>query len=89
MGHLLENLIYLDLRRKNKKVYFYHTAEGYEIDFVAVDPDGTRELIQVAWDVTDDATMQREQRALHQAEKELGIAGRLVTAWSYLKEGII
>lgn len=86
VGHLLENLIYFDLRRKNKNVYFYHTTEGCEIGFVTVDPDGTRELIQVAWDVTDDATIQREQRALHQAEKELGITGRFVTAWSYLRE---
>ncbi len=84
-GKLFENLIYLDLRRQNKKIYFYNTQEGYEIDFVTVSPEGHRELIQVVWDIEDPKTKDREERALVQAEQELGISGRILTVRDYLK----
>lgn len=86
-GKFFENLIYLDLRRHNKTVYFYQTKEGYEIDFIAISQDGSRELIQVAWETTDQSTLEREQRALKTAEKELGIKGKIITVESYLKNG--
>ena len=63
-GKLFENLVYLALRRQRKKIYFYKTKSGYEIDFVTVDPAGKKECIQVCWDVTDEATLDRENRAL-------------------------
>jgi uncharacterized protein len=81
----LENQVYLDLRRQGKDVYFYKTKDDFEIDFVAVDQDGSRELIQVTWDMSDAKTAEREQRALRQAEKELGIKGRVVTLRDYLR----
>ena len=86
-GRALENLVYLDLRRQNKKVYYYNTAEGNEVDFVAIDQEGKRELIQVCWDMSDAETVAREQRALEQAEKELRIKGKIITAREYL-EGV-
>jgi len=81
----LENQVYLDLRRQGKDIYFYNTADGYEIDFVAVAKDGSRELIQVTVDMSDPKTSEREQRALEQAETELGIKGRIITLKDYLK----
>jgi len=81
----LENQIYLDLRRQGKDIYFYNTAEGYEVDFVTVAKDGSRELIQVTMDMSDPKTAEREQRALIQAEKELGIKGKIITFKDYLK----
>lgn len=88
-GRLLENLVYLDLRRQNKTIYFYNTSEGYEVDFVTVDSEGNRELIQVVWDIADPKTTEREQRALSQAEKELGIKGRIITLREYLMIGTL
>tara|TARA_B100000989_G_scaffold289271_2_gene260894 strand:+ start:9280 stop:10539 length:1260 start_codon:yes stop_codon:yes gene_type:complete len=79
-----ENLIYLDLRRAGKQVYYYETKAGYEVDFVAVSSDGTRELIQVTWDMSDATTAEREQRALDSAEAELGLKGRIITPQAYL-----
>lgn len=80
---LLENQVYLDLRRQNKEIFYYNTKDGYEIDFVTVDKSGERELIQVTWDMNDPKTAEREQRALAQAEKELGIKGRIITSREY------
>ena len=30
LGKLLENLVYLDLRRKKKKIFYYRTSDGYK-----------------------------------------------------------
>jgi predicted AAA+ superfamily ATPase len=83
-GKAFENLIYLDLRRQCKDIYYYKTANDYEINFVAIDKAGNRELLQVVWEVSDPNTLEREQRALAQVEQELGIKGRLVTPRDYL-----
>lgn len=85
-GKLFENLVYLDLRRQKKKIYFYNTSDGFEIDFLTEDPEGKRELIQVSWDTEDKKVFEREQRALTQAEQELGITGKIITAREYLKQ---
>ena len=45
---------------------------------------GRLSLIQVAWDVKDSETMQRERRALEFAEKELGVKGILLTSHNYV-----
>jgi len=62
------------------------TEEGYEIDFVVEHPDGSLELLQAVWDLSDPETSKREERALEHAEKELGIRGRIVTPEDYLYE---
>ena len=84
-GRALENLVYLDLRRQGKTVYYYTSQQGYEIDFVTVALDGTRELIQVTWDMSDPQTAEREQRALAAGQAELGLDGRIITVQDYLR----
>ena len=83
-GNLFENQIYLDLKRSGKKVSYYLTKDNYEIDFVVENLDGSLELIQVVWDISDKKTLDREKRALLQAEKELGIKGRIITPQDYI-----
>jgi hypothetical protein len=84
-GKLLENLIYLDLRREKREIFYYITSEGYEIDFVTKDLYGNYEIIQVVWDKKDPKTFEREARALRAAEKELKIQGRMIDWESYIK----
>ncbi len=86
LNKFLENQVYLDLRRQGKAIYFYRTSDGYEVDFVAVDKSGARELIQVTVNMEDPETEKRERRALSCAEKELGIKGRIVTLKDYLRQ---
>jgi predicted AAA+ superfamily ATPase len=33
-GRVLENLVFLQLRRKNVPIYYYRTASGHEVDFL-------------------------------------------------------
>lgn len=86
LGKLLENQVYLDLRREGKKIFYYHTSDGYEIDFITQDNQGEYEMIQVVWDSKDQKTLERETRALRQAEQELGFPGRLLDYTHYLRQ---
>lgn len=87
LGRLFENIIYLELRRQGYKTCYYSTSAGYEIDFLAQAPQGQKKLFQVAWEVEDPKTFEREERALQAGMNELKAAGKLITLESYLREG--
>jgi predicted AAA+ superfamily ATPase len=89
IGKLLENQVYLDLRREGKKVFYYKTSEGYEVDFITQDLHGKFEIIQVAWETDDPQTLSREIRALKQAQQELGFPGKLIDGATYLSGRIL
>ena len=84
-GHLFENLVYLDLRRRGHEIYYYLTKERFEVDFFTKDREGQFHLYQVTWDPNDDETTAREERALLAAQKELNIEACLITPEVYLK----
>lgn len=84
-GKLLENQVYLDLRRQKKEIFYYNTSEGYEVDFITKDQQGQYEILQVVWDQSDPLTFEIEERALKSAEKELGIKGRIIDCEEYIK----
>ncbi|MFI5333879.1 MAG: ATP-binding protein [Chlamydiales bacterium] len=84
LGKLFENLVYLDLRRQKKEVFYYETADGFQVDFITRDLRGKYEIIQVVWEVDDPYTREREERALRQAESELGFSGRLLDWRGYV-----
>ncbi len=87
LGALLENFVYLELRRRLGRlaegaVTYYRTAAGHEVDF-AVDPvvpGGETALIQVCAAVQQPETRERELRALAEAMAETGVRrGTVVT----------
>jgi predicted AAA+ superfamily ATPase len=63
MGHLLENAVYLELRRRNKKVYVGKLRD-LEVDFVATDRSGYTSYYQVAWTTMDEGMLERELASL-------------------------
>ncbi len=72
-GLVLENLVFVELRRSMENVFYYKTASGDEIDF-AVGPDTDIRLIQVCWELGNQTTArQREIRALLEGMKELDL----------------
>jgi predicted AAA+ superfamily ATPase len=83
LGHYFENLVYIDLRRKGHEVYYYLTTSRREVDFLSKDPLGNWHLNQVCWDLSDPQALDREHSALEEAEKELGIKGKIMTPDSY------
>ncbi len=84
-GHLLENLVYLELKRRGGELHYYKTANGYEVDFACSSKGKITNLVQVALDLGDDKTRNRELRALVKALDETGLkSGEIVT---YEEEG--
>ncbi len=61
-GHILENIVYLELLRRGYDVYVGHMTDA-EIDFVAMKPNGI-EYYQVAATVLDSETLKREITSL-------------------------
>ena len=68
MGHILENIVYLELLRRGHTVYV-GKVDDLEIDFVAQNRDGLR-YYQVALSVRDERVLERELRSL---QKNRGI----------------
>ena len=77
-GHLLENLVFMALRRVTPDVFYYRTRTGREVDFVARMPDGSRTLVQVCESLADPKTRRRETTALRDAMAELNLRSSVV-----------
>lgn len=58
-GHLLENVIYLELRRRGNEIWVGKIGER-EVDFVARDNEGYLTYYQVAYTVRDEMVLERE-----------------------------
>lgn len=63
-GHLLETLVFLDLRRRGQSIAYYRSGEGVEVDFLVSDSRGEMEAIQVCETLSDPSTRLREIRGL-------------------------
>ena len=81
-GWLLENLVYLHLRRGKCQVGYYNTSDGKEVDFHVTDRlSRQRCLVQVCWSLNAAETRKREIAPLLKAGGELGINRLLVVTW--------
>jgi len=74
---LLENLIFLALRRTTKDIYYFSSPGGYEVDFYLPEK---RQLIQVAQNLNHPTTREREIRALQNAIQVLKAQSALILA---------
>ena len=82
LGQRLEDAVYLELRcrcswLRRESICSYQTrGHGYEVDFVVGDvlEREPYEFVQVSADVSDEATLERELRALWEAMGESGVS---------------
>ncbi len=63
-GHLLENIVYLELIRRNYQVWI-GKVNNLEVDFVVRNNDGFTQYIQVSQTVQDKVTLERELTPLN------------------------
>lgn len=70
----LETMVFGELRRRTREIFYVKTSSGREVDFLALHPQGRRELLQVTVSMADPDTADRELRALVEAMGELRIA---------------
>ncbi len=73
-GRALETAVLLELERRGWEVSYVRTAEGWEVDFFAHRAGEVPLLVQVCLDTGDDATWEREVRALRSAGRAYGDA---------------
>jgi hypothetical protein len=69
-GKLLENLVFLNLKKRYEEVFFYKTRQNLEVDFYI---PAKKLLFQVSHDITNEKTKQREIRSLFAAMQELKV----------------
>ena len=78
LGRIAENVVFLELFRRGKEVYYWRDRTGREVDFAVKEKLRVRELVQVCWRIEEEKTRKREITALVKAMDELK-----------LKEGLI
>jgi len=71
LGHIYENMVFLELKRRNREFYYWKSKSGYEVDFVVRENLKIKEAIQVCYNLGDVRTREREIRGLLCAKKEL------------------
>jgi hypothetical protein len=79
-GKLIENLVFLELKRRQKEVYFY-TQPNYEVDFLIKEGLKIKQLIQVCFSLADNDTKKREIRALQKASDKLKCDNLVIITW--------
>lgn len=74
-GKSMENAVFLQLKRKYQDIYYFKTAEDYEVDFFVPKENI---LIQVSQNFDSPETQRREIRALVATKKELNKVEKFV-----------
>ncbi len=69
-GKLLENIVYIELKRKNLNISYYQNVYNQEVDFVAFKGKKIKQLIQVCYNIDDFTTFEREVNILVKAAEE-------------------
>ena len=77
-GHYLENIVACELLRQSVSLAYVKTSQGHEVDFLATQSDGSSQIIQVASDIQNEATLQREIRSLVGASAEFPEARKIL-----------
>lgn len=73
IGHIYENIVYLELLRRRKEPYYWKSKKGREVDFVIKKGLRIDEAIQVCFSLEGAGTRQREMEALREAMDELNV----------------
>ncbi len=71
LGRLYENIVFIELKRDDKEVFYWRSQQKEEVDFVVKHDLKVKELIQVCYNIEDYDTKKREIKALLKASKEL------------------
>jgi predicted AAA+ superfamily ATPase len=77
-GHLLENIVFMALRRLSPAIYYYKTQKGREVDFIMQTQERKKILVQVCESLAHEQTRKREVLALNEAMDELGLTSSII-----------
>lgn len=86
-GAILENLVYVHLRRQGWHPEYVVTESGLEVDILLPSHKvADRQIIQACWNLEDEATRHREVRALREAMKDLRLKTGTIVTWNEQKQ---
>ncbi|HRZ43357.1 MAG TPA: ATP-binding protein [Bacteroidales bacterium] len=87
LGHLLENMILVELMRRGNQpgfeLFYHRTKNNKEIDFLVRQGHLMYQLIQVCFDLSSLKTRKRELSALTEASVELRTNNLLIITWNH------
>lgn len=82
-GRILEQSVFLELKRRGSEIYYYKTSNNKEVDFLIKQKNKKQILIQVCWDLNDEKTKKREIDSLNKAMEELNIDEGLILTHNF------
>ncbi len=77
-GRLIENMVFIELKRRGEKVFYYKSIDDKEVDFVILEKNKVKQLIQVTSSLEERDVKERELSGLLKASKELKCKNLLV-----------
>ena len=87
-GHILENVVYLELLRRGYKIWTGALRNG-EIDFTTKNRNGEIEYYQVSWDISSTETKEREFKPLETLKDNYPKFLLTTASFPQSKDGII
>ncbi|RLI95990.1 MAG: AAA family ATPase, partial [Candidatus Aenigmatarchaeota archaeon] len=82
-GRLMENCVFLELKRRGNEEIFYYRSNEKEVDFLIREGLKVKQLVQVTYASSRSEVDRREIKALLKASKELKCKNLLVITWDY------
>ncbi|MFH1416309.1 MAG: ATP-binding protein [Elusimicrobiota bacterium] len=80
IGRMYENLVFMELKRRKKEIYYYKDNAGKEVDFIIREGRKVKECIQVCFNIDDIKTQKRETSSLIRAMEKFNLAeGKIIT----------
>ena len=73
IGHIYENLVFMELKRINKEIFYWKSKKNQEVDFVIKRGLKIEEAIQVCFSLAEKKVRDREIKGLLAAENELNV----------------
>lgn len=80
LGQLLENTIFIELKRRGVDVWYYKTKNNLEVDFLWFNNEP--ELLQICYDLSSPSTFKREVTALETAMQEFNIQHSTIISYN-------
>ncbi|MEA3493924.1 MAG: ATP-binding protein [Candidatus Margulisiibacteriota bacterium] len=85
-GKFLENVVFVELKRRGSEIYYHKTAKGLEVDFLVKKGRKVEKLIQVTLGMGKTGVKERELNALLSALEELDVKEGMILTEEEEKE---
>jgi len=82
LGDILENLVYLHLRRSQKSIYYY--SELFECDFIVLNEDEAASVIQVCYNL-EEANYVKKLKGLEAAMLDMNLSEGIIVTFDQEK----